>query len=228
MGLSKETVFKEVVQELEAIPVDETYGTRPKVTIIGDLYVRDNEVFNQNLIRDLEAYGAEVITTPLSYMVRMMAEMRFYGLKVDGQYLSFMRNKLIMEVLESVERRYFQIANTLLKEEFPVYDQTILDQLKKYKLSLRHGGETAQNIIKIFSILQHETDMALIIHVNPIFCCAGLISESIFRAVEKDIDIPIISIVYDGTNTKRNETLAPYLHFIKNKSDSVEKVATSV
>jgi hypothetical protein len=31
---------------------------------------------------------------------------------------------------------------------------------------------------------------------------------------EKDIDIPIVSIVYDGTTTNKNELLAPYLHYI--------------
>ncbi|KAA3612648.1 MAG: hypothetical protein DWQ05_18535 [Calditrichaeota bacterium] len=222
MGLSKENAFRQIVQELGAIPVTESYGNRPKVTIIGDMYVRDNDVFNQNLVRDLEANGAEVITTPLSYMVRMMAEMRYYGLKVNGQYLNLMRNKLLMEVLESIERRHFQIANTVLREKFPVYDQTILDQLKKYKISLSHGGETAQNIIKIFSILQHETNISMIIHVNPIFCCAGMISEAFFNAIEKDIGIPIISITYDGTSSKRNDMLKPYLHFIKNKAGRAE------
>jgi hypothetical protein len=35
-----------------------------------------------------------------------------------------------------------------------------------------------------------------------------------FEAIEKDIGIPIVSIVYDGTTAKRNEVLAPYVHYI--------------
>jgi hypothetical protein len=34
--------------------------------------------------------------------------------------------------------------------------------------------------------------------------------------VEADIGIPIVSLVYDGTTTSKNEALAPYLHFILN------------
>jgi ABC-type phosphate/phosphonate transport system permease subunit len=49
--------------------VDKAAAARTKVSIIGDLYVRDNEPFNQNLVEHLEACGAEVITTPFSYVV---------------------------------------------------------------------------------------------------------------------------------------------------------------
>ena len=54
----------------------------------------------------------------------------------------------------------------------------------------------------------------MIFHVNPIFCCPGLVSDSVFKAVENDIGIPIVSLVYDGTATRKNEALAPYLHYI--------------
>jgi hypothetical protein len=86
--------------------------------------------------------------------------------------------------------------------------------LTKYNLSLAHGGETAQNLLKIFSLLKHYPDISLFVHVNPIFCCPGLVSESLFKTVEQDIGIPIISVVYDGTTTNKNELLAPYLHYI--------------
>ena len=38
-------------------------------------------------------------------------------------------------------------------------------------------------------------------------------AESV-ETVEKDIGTPIVSIVYDGTTAKRNEVLAPYVHYI--------------
>ena len=214
-GQSKEIKFKEIMANLKKIPVSESIGTRPKVSIIGDLYVRDNDVFNQQLINELENYGAEVVTTPFTYILRMLAVKHTHSLKDDGKYLAMMRDKLLIDVLEKFENRFFQIANEILHEEFPTFDESIFDSLKKYNLSYKHGGETSQNIIKIYSLLNHYPDLALLIHVNPIFCCPGLVSESIFKKLEKDIDIPIISIIYDGTTSKRNEILAPYLHYIK-------------
>jgi hypothetical protein len=118
-----------------------------------------------------------------------------------------------MKVLSTFEKRFYRIAKDVLDEGFPVVDDSSLDHLKKYHLSLFHSGETVINLLKIFSLLDHYPDISLFVHVNPIFCCPGLVSESIFRAVEKDIGVPIVSVVYDGTTTNKNELLVPYLHY---------------
>jgi len=221
-GDSKEDAFKEIVEELAEIPVIEAYGTRPKVSIIGDLYVRDNDVFNQQLINEVENYGAEVVTTPFNYIVRMIAVKHNYLLREHGSYLRMLTDKLFVDLLEKFEKRFFEIANEVLQEEFPLFDESIFEYLSRYNLSLKHGGETAQNVMKIYSLLDHYPDLKLFIHINPIFCCPGLVSESIFKKLEKDIGIPIVSIIYDGTATKRNEVLAPYLHYIAEEVEWVE------
>jgi predicted nucleotide-binding protein (sugar kinase/HSP70/actin superfamily) len=213
-GESKEKVFKEVVVDFSKISVNEINQPRPKVAIIGDLYVRDNDVFNQQLISALEDYGAEVVTVPNNYVLRLSANKHRHYLWEDGRYLSLIRDRLLMEMFEKFERRYYQIAEEVLGEDFPTFDDSITEHLKKYNLSLSHSGETIQNLLKIFGLLKHYPGISLFIHVNPIFCCPGLVSESLFKAVEKDIGIPIVSIVYDGTTTNKNELLAPYLHYI--------------
>lgn len=218
-GESKEAIFREIVRQLAAVPVSENYGQRPKVSIIGDLYVRDNEVFNQQLVKELEANGAEVVATPFTYILRMQAVKHHYNLKEEKHYLLMLRDKLLVEVLEKFERRFFQIANEIIQEEFPVFNDSLFQNLSRYNLSLRHGGETAQNVMKIFSLLHHYPHLKLLVHINPIFCCPGLVSESLFKKIEQDIGIPIVSIIYDGTTTRRNEVLTPYLHYITRQQE---------
>ena len=213
-GQSKEQVFEEIVADFSRIPVSANLNTRPKVAIIGDLYVRDNDVFNQQLVATLEDYGAEVVAVPFNYVLRLLAYKHNHYLWEDGRYLPLIRDKLLLTVLEKFERRFYQIAKEVLGEGFPTFDDSIFGCLPKYGLSLDHGGETAQNLLKIFTLVKHHPDISLFIHVNPIFCCPGLVSESLFRMLEKDIGIPIVSIVYDGTTTDKNELLAPYLHFL--------------
>ena len=50
---------------------------RPQVAIFGDLYVRDNDVMNQGLIRAIEEAGGEAITTPYTEYIRIIAESYF-------------------------------------------------------------------------------------------------------------------------------------------------------
>ncbi len=213
-GESKETIFRQIVADFADIPVTDQYGKRPKVSIIGDLYVRDNDVFNQQLVRELEMHGAEVVTTPYTYILRMLAQKHTYHLREDGRYLSLVRDKLLLEILEKFERRFFNIANEILDEDFPEFDESFYERLTDFNLSLQHGGETAQNLIKIYSLMQHYPDIRMFIHVNPIFCCPALVSESIFKKVEQDIGVPIVSITYDGTSTRHNDILSPYLHYV--------------
>lgn len=213
-GESKEAAFREVVAAFAGIALAGTPGTRPKVAIIGDMYVRDNEAFNQGLIADLENYGAEVVTVPFTYVVRLILDRDTRNYWEDGRYLSVMGNKLLAEVLETTERRFYLTARDILKEDFPTFDDSVFDCLKRYHVSLGHGGETAMNILKIFSLLRHNPEIALLVHVNPLFCCPALVSEALFKTIEKDIGIPIVSLMYDGTTGRRNESLAPYLHYI--------------
>jgi len=228
-GESKEAVFREVVAGFSRIALAQRPGTRPKVAIIGDLYVRDNEAFNQELIADLENYGAEVVTVPFTYVVRLILDRDIRNHWEDGRYLSVVGNKLLAELLETTERRFYQAAQDILKDDFPTFDAAVFDCLKKYHVSLSHGGETAQNILKIFSLLHHNPGIALLIHVNPLFCCPALVSEALFKTIEKDIGIPIVSLMYDGTTGQRNESLAPYLHYItlpRSEPDGVEPSGT--
>jgi predicted nucleotide-binding protein (sugar kinase/HSP70/actin superfamily) len=213
-GESKEAVFREIVSGFSRIALAQSPESRPKVAIIGDLYVLDNDTFNQGLIADLEYYGAEVVTVPFTYVVRLILDRDIRQLREDGRYLSSVGNKILAEVLETAERRYYQVARDILQVDFPTFDNAIFDYLNKYHVSLSHGGETAQNILKIFSLLHDYQDISLLIHVNPLFCCPALVSEAMFKTIEKDIGIPIVSLMYDGTNVQRNESLAPYLHYI--------------
>jgi predicted nucleotide-binding protein (sugar kinase/HSP70/actin superfamily) len=212
-GGSKEDAFQAIVADFRRIPVRDG-RRRPKVAIIGDLYVRDNDVFNQALVADLEAFGAEVVTTPLNFLLRLSLGKDSQQMKEDGRYLLVLRDRLVQELLDLVERRFYAIAGDLLEEGYPAVDGSVVERLQRYHLTASHLGETAQNVLKVYSLLQHFPDLALIVHANPIFCCPGLVSEAIFKAVEADIGIPIVSLVYDGAATSKNDALAPYLHYI--------------
>jgi predicted nucleotide-binding protein (sugar kinase/HSP70/actin superfamily) len=214
-GESKDAVFAEIVADFSRIPLRQPVGGRPKVAILGDLYVQDNDVFNQQLIADLESYGAEVVTVPVNYTLRLLALRDSRAYSKGHHYLTLLQQKIVFEVAEKYEMHFYQMAKTVLNEELPTFEDSDLVALNKYNLSLKHEGETAQNVLKILSLRKHYPDIALFVHVNPIFCCPGLVSESIFKTIEEDIGVPIVSIIYDGTTTEKNAMLAPTMHYIR-------------
>ena len=83
--------------------------------------------------------------------------------------------------------------------------------LQHHGLSIKHAGETSENLLKVYYLHENYPDLKFIVHVYPLFCCPGLISEAIYKKVEKDLAIPIVSIAYDGTQADKNKVLEPYL-----------------
>ncbi len=86
--------------------------------------------------------------------------------------------------------------------------------LHRHGFSIRHDGETSENLLKVYYLYENYPGLKFIIHVYPLFCCPGLISEAIYKKVEKDLGLPIVSITYDGTQSDKNKGLEPYLHFL--------------
>jgi predicted CoA-substrate-specific enzyme activase len=214
-GDSKENTFRHVVSCFSGIKRDGSKIHLPKVAIIGDLYVRDNRVFNQNLIQELEEAGAEVVTTPYNFMLRLMSAKHFHNLIVDRRYLRFIFEKVLLNSLYIFDTKYYRMAIPVLNESVPTFTQDFIDRLSTYHLTYRHTGETAQNLLKVFHLLEQYPDIRLFVHVNPVFCCPALVSDSLFKCVEEDTGIHIVSITYDGTQTRHNQIVIPYIHFIE-------------
>ena len=83
---------------------------------VGDLYVRDNDTFNQDLIRHIEKAGAEVITVPFIDSVNMLAERHFQTQWEDGRYIHLLRDKVAYNMLTVFSRKLNAIAQPILND----------------------------------------------------------------------------------------------------------------
>ena len=212
-GGAKEQTFQTIIDDYLRIEADT--APRPQVGIVGDLYVRDNDTFNQNLIAQLEMEGAEAVTVPFIDALNLIAEKYFRSQWHDGMYMDLLRDKVAHNALWLFSRKLISMAQPILGNGLCHLRKDPLDYLQPYAFTMRHHGETAENLLKVFYLCETCHDLKFIVNVNPLFCCPGLISEAIYQKVEQDIGIPIVSITYDGTQADKNRVLRPYLHFLK-------------
>ena len=84
---------------------------------MGDIYVRDNEIFNQDLIRGLERAGAEAVTIPFIDTMGLLAATHFQSQWLDGSYMGLLRDKALYGTLGLFGRKLIKIARPLLKHE---------------------------------------------------------------------------------------------------------------
>ncbi len=88
----------------EAIDVDIT--NRPKIAIFGDLFVRDNDLMNQDLIKTIEDNGGEVITTPYSEYIKIVADPTNKRNLKEGRYFEFVKIKFLTSLIPLVEDKF--------------------------------------------------------------------------------------------------------------------------
>ncbi|MGP8153058.1 MAG: acyl-CoA dehydratase activase, partial [Smithella sp.] len=210
-GRSKDDDLTKVInlfKKIKTVP-----GHRPKVAIFGDMYARDNDVFNQDLIHCIEEYGGEVITTPFNEFVKLIAGPYMRRWFLEGEYMDVLLTKTLITLVNQLEKSYYKIFNELLNET--AWDSNI-DYKKIYDqfgVTVHHFGESTDNLLKITAEMQHYPDISLFVQTNPAFCCAGLVTEAMSSRIEECTGVPVVTINYDGTGKNINSRISPYIKF---------------
>ena len=212
----KKTALAEIISHFEWIETDRR-EPRPKVALFGDLYVRDNRVMNQDVVRFIEENGGEVITTPYSEYAKMIARSYFRKWFNEGKYFDVLSHRTILATMSRLEKRYGRIFNRILDEPEFEYDEPPEKILSEYGISIENSGESMDNILKIHYIRKFHPDLALFVQISPALCCASLITEAMKSTIEKKTGVPVVSIRYDGTGGNKNTAIIPYLKYPRHR-----------
>ena len=172
---------------------------------------------NQNLIEMVEANGGEVITTPYSEYIKIIADpIKVRNFK-QGQYLKYIKAKFLTSLIPLVEEKYknsFYQYNGVAKKITSKETDAWLDQ---FGMNILHRGESFDNILKIYRLTKEYPDLDLLIQTNPSYCCPSLVTEAMTSKIEELTGVPVVTIEYDGTASLKNEDLIPYLKYRKKK-----------
>ena len=210
-GESKQKALEKIIKLFEQIEV--TRSSRPKVAIFGDFYARDNDILNQNVISVIEENGGEVITTPYSELVKIIAEPYIKKWFKEGHYADAITSKILKKSISVFENRYYPYFNRILKENSVISIPPVMEVLEKFHMSVEHTGESMENALKIYSLMKHHPDLKLFVQTNPAFCCPSLVTEAMSHQIESITGIPIVTIEYDGTGGFKNDDIIPYLKY---------------
>jgi predicted CoA-substrate-specific enzyme activase len=189
-----------------------TRTSRPKVSIFGDFYMRDNAVMNQDLIHFIEEAGGEVIPTPYNEYLKIISTAYFEKCLKMGRFMELIKFRPLLTAVEFLEKKYFaHFARYIGK---PVSGNPQYAEIfSRFNLRLQHGGESWENVLKIFHILKVHPDISLFVQTNPAFCCPALITEAQSRDIQRITGVPIVTLTYDGTGTPINDRIIPYLRY---------------
>lgn len=219
VGRNKDDDLAKVInlfKKIETVP-----SKRPKVAVFGDMYARDNDVFNQGLFSCIEDYGGEVVTTPFNEFAKLIANPYIKRWFWEGEYVDAIMAKSMIALVSQLEKSYYRQFNELLCESML---DTNLDYDKirdAFAIKVQHFGESADNLYKIIAKLRQCPDISLFVQANPSFCCAGLITEAMASIIEEVTGIPVVTLNYDGTGKNINQKLRPYIKFPRRNKAAV-------
>ncbi|MBU8913492.1 MAG: hypothetical protein KOO61_05665, partial [Spirochaetales bacterium] len=203
--------LKEMVAAFDAIPRREE--KRPKVAIFGDLYVRDNDVMNQDLIRRIEEAGGEAVTTPYSDYAKIIIGPNFGRLWRRREFMLLAKQRLVLAAVEQLERRYHREVERYVGPPVDWRRTDLEEDLDQFGMVIEQEGESYENALKILHLIARYPDIALFVQTSPAFCCPSLVTEALSSAIEKIAGVPIVTVTYDGTGGDKNSVVVPYIKF---------------
>ena len=203
--------FQRAVARFDGVP--SVPGRRPKVAIFGDLYVRDNDVFNQGLVRAIEEAGGEAVVTPPADFARIVVGELRRRWRLERMLEPLLVFGNLVRLLDRMDRHYHRHVARYLGPYRRIRMDGADEFLARFNLRTEHNGESVDNLLKIHHLVREHPDLRLFVQASPAFCCPSLVTEAMIRDIQRETGVPVVSLTYDGTGRYRNDAIIPYLKF---------------
>jgi predicted CoA-substrate-specific enzyme activase len=196
-GVLKE--FSRKVNEAFAAIRMDTNTPKPRVGIVGEIFVRSNQFANDRLVRKLEALGAQCGVPPLEEWLDYIDHQRKRRnrLHLEGGWKDWARQKITEIVQENVAeplRKEFDGSIELFARELPT--QGIIDRGHKY-LTPAVEGEAILSLGRVVEYAEHGFDG--IVNIIPFGCMPGTIVSLLLHQFRRDYGLPVLNVVVEGT-----------------------------
>jgi hypothetical protein len=175
------------------------------------LYGEGYEIVNQGLIRFIEEAGGMVVTTPYHDYVKLQSANVIRRAYKRGHFHTGVLIRVLLSLLDALDQKYYNPLESMLGMKVKINARSLEEHLKKFNVTPYLSGESSDNLLKIFHILEYHPDLSLFIQTNPAFCCPALITEAMTRKIKTVSGVPVVTVTYDGTSAGKNNIILPYL-----------------
>ncbi|MEJ2068062.1 MAG: CoA activase, partial [Deltaproteobacteria bacterium] len=217
--------LEEMIKEAKAL-IDSDLPPKPLVGIVGEIYLRTHVRSNQDVIRTLERYGAEVVNASIAEWVdyttydRMreaktslrlsLKQFRLDGVKSCLKKLLTHGGDMLYQRIR-LHQAYNRVKPLLdLAEDHGVaHMEKTLTKHDLYRFAL--GTEACLSIAGIMEYIQEGYNG--VVNVYPFTCMPSTITSSIMRPVMNRNNIPYLDAAYDGTyQPGREATIRTFMY----------------
>lgn len=181
------------------------------IAFLGEIYVMLNPHGNQEMIRQLEAAGAEVVSGSVSEWLHFVDETKIDRDRLFGSWLSLIGTKGLSVYQRTSERRLRAPIAHLLRQPPDASMRELFDMVRPYYDPLL-GMETTLTLAKTIELARHG--VAGIVNVMPFSCMPGIVVAGMAPRVRADFgQLPWLDVIYDGQHLTNIRTrLEAFVH----------------
>ncbi|MDI6732484.1 MAG: acyl-CoA dehydratase activase [Planctomycetota bacterium] len=195
-------LISKVMSRFDEIKKDQT-GTKPRIGVIGEIYVRSNPFTNDCVVQKLEALGAEVHLPPFEEWLDYIDYIREEDYLLKQQYLSYLKQKITLVFQESEAnriRRHFDGKIRNFSRESPT-KEVVKYGARYLRPDLR--GEAVLSMGRAVEYAHFGFDGLL--NIIPFGCMPGTIVSALLKRFKQDFHIPVLTITVDGIKNPGEE-----------------------
>jgi len=213
------SVLKTIVSDFRTVPVDKSIR-KPVVTILGEIFMRDNTFCNGRLIERLENLGVETMIAPFSEWItystyRYTRDSKWK--KDAGGYLKSRFQGFMQHASESLITRN-------LSSEIDTSKIAHLNDLLTLCNTYVHRDYDGDPPLALgMATYLYDKGISGIAAILPFTCMPGTLIAAVSDSFRKDHNnIPWINIAYDGQDSVALDTrLQAFVHQVKEFQDSL-------
>lgn len=193
------------------------FDQRPLIGVVGEIYCRLNDFSNRDLVRRLEAAGAEVWMNDISEWIWYTNADQLRVFKLYGRQMSL--EALGAHVRNHIQQKDEHALRKLFRQDFRGYEepekiQEVLDCAEPYLPASGANGEMVLNVGKAVYFAHKGVDG--VIDISPFTCMNGIVGEAIYPRVSRDNGgIPIRNFYFDGTQSDLERDIGIFVELAK-------------
>jgi hypothetical protein len=166
---------------------------------------------NDSICAYAEELGGEILIPSYNELVLHTAHADMVESNADAK---------LWKSMAGYEEKFEAVFAGLIDDAFEPSLEECRVLMEEFGMTSFITGETAVSVGRMLYYVKHGIVDA-VIHVNPVFCCPGVISSSLFRKIQEVHHIPVIDLFYDGTN-KPNKMIDPHMFYLSRNKDRKE------
>jgi len=194
-GMDLSFIMGKARQAFEAVAKD-TSRQKPRIGIMGEIFVRMHSFSNQDLIATLESLGAEVWLAPFTEWIFYINLLQRIDYRKSWRLKEFFYSWLVDRAMHRQENMLLKPWDGYLNNLHEIKVDKCLDYAAPY-LDEAVRGESVLSIGKAADF--YHQGLSGIINVMPFTCMPGTITSGIIKKLQQDHNgIPCLNLAYDG------------------------------